>query len=117
MNFPPALQDGVNTIRQWARNQGQGRTSQTDDLLKKAMRALIEDYRVEHDVPGIRYFEILFLDESRNRHYVTRRGTESNPHDIVGKKKVATLTRSEFLARQAAWRSYDQHRFNSQEKP
>lgn len=104
-------------MQQWAREQPKGRTLQTDDRLKKLMRTLTEEYRIEHDVPGIRYFEIQFLDDKHNRHYVTRRGTESNPHDIPGKTIVTTLKRHEFLSRQAVWRSYDQNRFNSQEQP
>lgn len=110
MKYADKRAEGLALIRQWAREQPAGRTLQTDVALKKAMRALIEEFRMEFDVPGIRYFEIQFHDDAHNRDYVTRRGTESNPHDIPGKTSVSMLKRHEFLSRQGVWRSYEQDR-------
>lgn len=110
MKYADKRAEGIALIRQWARAQPPGRTLQTDAALKRALRAVIEEYRTEFDVPGIRYFEIQFHDGTHRRHYVTRRGNESNPHDIPGETSVSPLKRHEFLSRQAVWRSYDEDR-------
>lgn len=66
-----------------------------------AMRAVVDEFRVEHDVPGIRYWE----HPEEGMFFTTAPGERLSPS---ANGECVELTRDEFLSRQGLHFGYEE---------
>lgn len=95
VRFAPREQ-AIADLRQWARDEIDtgGSVRETYAGLHSAMQALLGEFRVEHDLPGTRYW----LHPESNSYFSTAPG-ESLGDDIDAQMCIK-LARHEFLSRQ-----------------
>lgn len=102
MKFADQRAEGIALIREHARQQAaKGDIRQAHLDLKLAMQALLEEFRVEFDVPGVRYWH--YLDAKGQQYITTAPGEEFPP----GVWNPIEIERHVFLARQDLHFGYD----------
>ncbi len=95
----------IAALRQHARDRARtlGVKAAHRDLLQ-ALTALVEDFRAEFDVPGVRYWETYFDAEAPKHHrgHFTTFVTAADPFAVPKDHTVVELSRVEFFSRQGA---------------
>jgi len=99
----------IAALRQHARDEAKrvGPAAAHRDLLK-AVSAILEDFRAEHDVPGVRYWET-YYDTTEPPYWgswFTTFVSGYDPFAIEQNRVTVELNRLEFFARQGA-QGYD----------
>lgn len=92
---------GIALIRRWARTQALWHKNYAalDAQLADTIRAVVEEFRVEFDVPGVRYWHV----PEGDLYFTTAAGERLPP--IKG--EVIELKRYEFLSRQGIHYGYE----------
>lgn len=106
MQFANHRAEGIELLRCHARLEvALGRPpAQIDHDLKTAIRAVVEEFRTQFDVPGVRYWE--YRPEALAPLFFTTSPTETFPPEYPA-KEVVELARHEFLSRQTLHFGYE----------
>lgn len=101
INFHNERAQAITMLRNWARDNTEFQTVQeTFTQLHGAMRAVLDEFCIEFDVKGVRYWE---HPESDSR-FITW------PHEVVLislANSCVELARHEFLSREKLWFGYE----------
>lgn len=91
---------GMDLLQQWAKKEvKEGRVREAHSGLLMAMRELLEEFRTEHDIPGVRYFEA-YLDDKHTRQHFTTFFVYPDDNQRPKTTQIVEVNRLEFLARQ-----------------
>lgn len=94
---------GIALLRQHARQRAQaGQIREAHLNLITAMEALLEEFRVEFDVPGVRYWH-----HPESESYFSTRPGEQLPSNCPDFELCIELARHEYLSRQSLHFGYD----------
>lgn len=103
--------EGIRLLREAARQQAAGGSNvrQAHKELAQACRALLEDFRLEFDVPGVRYWEIYFDPESPEHHrvHMTTFVVAIDELHPLQKGDFVELTRDLYFCRQGMHNGYE----------
>jgi len=106
MKYANGRAAAIDTLRIWAREEiEQGAKIATVHFgLMSAMQALIDEFRVEHDVPGVRYW----CHPESDSYFTTLPGEDISSFGLS--HEPIELLRYEFLSRQDIHFGYEQDR-------
>lgn len=103
--------EGIRLIREAARQMAAGGTNaaQAHKDLVQACKSILDDFRLEFEVPGVRYWEVYFDPEAPKHHrvYLTTFVRHIDELHALQKGSWSELTRVEFFSRQGMFNGYE----------
>lgn len=102
MKYADKRAHGIALLRQWADEEvAAGRPREAHTGLLSALRALVDEFRIKHEVPGVRYFESYVYQDETTQHREHFTTFHVYPDDLSRPKntQIVEVTRNEFLAR------------------
>lgn len=102
MKYADKRAHGIALLREWAEEEAKaGHVRAAHTGLLSALRALVDEFRVKHEVPGVRYFESYVYQDETTQHRDHFTTFNIYPDDLSRPKntQIVEVTRNEFLAR------------------
>lgn len=94
------LSEGLALIRKHARRRAEaGQVREAHVELMRACSALIDEFRMVHNPPGVRYWETYLTDGTRRHETSIPHGYKDDPIDWTGCQRVE-ISYHEYLSRQ-----------------